>query len=307
MGRLPEHHTGFQNTLAPTYTKNATENDKTKDKLLTSRPVSEIDHDQRAQTITNQASISGKTQVRESSKEGRPVVVLMGYELGEKSSKRVHEVLKNSDSKWVSDPRSGETVGPNRAYANDKLASRGNRTFDVNTIPGHASIKNIEPENIVPDSELKEIAELLDNAASARRHYLHDKQYTHKGKKDHSASENTLHSKLHAAALHEQSMGAFRNNTTQKEKIRSQAEAILPVSSDDVINQQAFQRMKSISHFRYKNNDMHDKTDPSIVNASLKRISSEGMQLIDLSRTMAGNQYQSFNDPSLQVSEHECT
>lgn len=304
LGSLTKLQSGLQNTLGPT--ENATSNDETKGKLSTSQPVPD---NQNAQPM-NGPTISGKTQVREASKEGHPVVVLMGYELGETSSKRVHDVLKNPDAGPSVNPGSMNKIDVLQS-AKDRLTLRENSTSYVK---GGQAVKSAErntTEKVIPDSELQEIAELLDNAASASMH-LHDdnynKQYTHEGKNEHNVNANTLQSKMHAAAgLYSEATSALQSNVTS-DKGSLNKDAILPISSDDVVTQQAFQRMTALgSHIPYKEHGMHDQPDtPGVnltrVNGTLKGYNSEGMQTEYLSRIVAGNKHHNIIDPLWQVS-----
>ena len=67
---------GFKTKLGSPVVRNNTSNGETKGKLLTSEAGSSIEHaNQSAQQQSIGPVISGKTQVREESKHGHPVVV----------------------------------------------------------------------------------------------------------------------------------------------------------------------------------------------------------------------------------------
>lgn len=230
--------------------------------------------------------------MRVSSKETdhRPVVVLMGYELGEKSSKKVHEVLKNSDSAEISESQSVNTSVPQRQHDYGLIAlgsKNSNGTASTST-------DNIASEYKDADSELEKVAEFLGNATTTGKR-KHDKRPVHERKKILYVNASTLHSKLHAGSLNSPVTSASGNTTMEKaEKLKSQKEAILPISSDDIVNQQAIERVKSsASHtHHYKNNDMHEQQYQGIENGYLMPNSLGGMQAIDLSGTMVSNKHQ---------------
>ena len=230
--------------------------------------------------------------MRVSNKESdhRPVVVLMGYELGEKSSKKVHEVLKNSDSAEISESQSVNTSVPQRQHDYGLIAlGRKNRNGTAST-----STDNIASEYKDADLELEKVAEFLDNATTTgKRKY--DKRPVHERKKKPYVNASTLHSKLHADSLNSPVTSASGNTTVEKaEKLKSQKETILPISSDDIVNQQAIERMKSSTTHthHYKNNDMHEQPYQRTENSYLIPNSLGGMQTIDLSGTMVSNKHQ---------------
>lgn len=299
LGQLTKSHSDVQSKLGPTVAINGTANDATKSKLSTSVPPT--DHNkQGAQPIT---SISGKTQVREANKDERPVVVLMGYELGEKSSKKVHEVLRNSDPNQFSDQEKIKAVGLHRELANYRSAV--NRTSAVRN--GQANVRTtaerIATESFVPDSELEEIAELLDNAASASRRLHENKHHMHEGKGKLNTNANTLQLKMHATDLSREATSALQSKVMH-DRGRKNSNPSLPISSDDVVNQQAFQRMTTLgSHLENKDSDLHVKSDTSasMVNGTVTSNHSESMER-DLPMIVPGNKHQNINDPRLQVS-----
>ena len=285
----------MQSTKAPARIKSETKYEETKEKLLTPQATpstTTVDQDQSGQlSINKQASISGKTQVRVSSKEtDRPVVVLMGYELGETSSKKVHEVLKNSDSAQISKSQSVSISVPQRQHDYGLIAlgrKNGNGTASTPT-------ENIASEYTDANPELEKIAEFLDNAITTGK-LKHNKRPVHERKKKLYVNASTFHSKLHAGSLNSSVTSASGNTTMEKaEKLKSQKEAILPISSDDVANQQAIERMKSsTSHtHHYKNNDLHEQPYQSIENGHSIPNNLGGMQTIDLSGTMVSNKHQ---------------
>ena len=214
----------------------------------------------------------------------------MGYELGEKSSKKVHEVLKNSDSAEISESQSVNTSVPQRQHDYGLIAlGRKNSNGTAST-----STDNIASEYKDADSELEKVAEFLGNATTTGKR-KHDKRPVHERKKILYVNASTLHSKLHAGSLNSPVTSASGNTTMEKaEKLKSQKEAILPISSDDIVNQQAIERVKSsTSHtHHYKNNDMHEQQYRGIENGYLMPNSLGGMQAIDLSGTMVSNKHQ---------------
>ena len=214
----------------------------------------------------------------------------MGYELGEKSSKKVHEVLKNSDSTEISESQSVNTSVPQRQHDYGLIAlGRKNSNGTAST-----STDNIASEYKDADSELEKVAEFLGNATTTGKR-KHDKRPVHERKKILYVNASTLHSKLHAGSLNSPVTSASGNTTMEKaEKLKSQKEAILPISSDDIVNQQAIERVKSsTSHtHHYKNNDMHEQQYQGIENGYLMPNSLGGMQAIDLSGTMVSNKHQ---------------
>ena len=285
----------MQSTKAPARIKSETKYEETKEKLLTPQATSStatVDQDQSGESINRQASISGKTQVRAvSSKEtDRPVVVLMGYELGETSSKKVHEVLKNSDSAQISKSQSVSTSVPQRQHDYGLIALGRNNTNGT----ASTSTKNIASEYTDANSELEKIAEFLDNAITTGK-LKQNKRPVHGRKKKLYVNASTFHLKLHAGSLNSSLTSASGNTTMEKaEKLKSQKEVILPISSDDVANQQAIERMKSsTSHtHHYKNNDLHEHPYQSIENGHLIPNNLGGMQTIDLSGAMVSNKHQ---------------
>lgn len=214
----------------------------------------------------------------------------MGYELGEKSSKKVHEVLKNSDSTEISESQSVNTSVPQRQHDYGLIAlGRKNSNGTAST-----STDNIASEYKDADSELEKVAEFLGNATTTGKR-KHDKRPVHERKKILYVNASTLHSKLHAGSLNSPVTSASGNTTMEKaEKLKSQKEAILLISSDDIVNQQAIERVKSsTSHtHHYKNNDMHEQQYQGIENGYLMPNSLGGMQAIDLSGTMVSNKHQ---------------
>ena len=212
----------------------------------------------------------------------------MGYELGEKSSKKVHEVLKNSDSAEISESQPVNTSVPQRQHDYGLIAlGNGNGTASTST-------DNIASEYKDADSELEKVAEFLDYATTTGKR-KHDKRPVHERKKNFYVNASTLHSKLHAGSFNSPVTSASGNTTMEKaEKFKSQKEAILPISSDDIVNQQAIDRVKSsTSHtHHYKNNDMHEQQYQGIENGYLMPNSLGSMQAIDLSGTMVSNKHQ---------------
>lgn len=291
LGQLSKFHISLQNTLSSTKTKENT-SDETKGKLSTAQPVSPKDQEHKPPP-TDAPSISGTTQVSEHSKERHPVVVLMGYELGEKSSKKVNDVLTNADSFQRTDPGEKNNVGPQGVFTNRLLALRENSTY-VKAALEHNSTARIPSEDNVPELDLKEISELLDNAASVSKR-LHNNQYMHEETYERNADTNALQLKMHAPSLDTEAMNALQSNVTHDEGIENPG-TILPISSDDAVNQQAIEQMTMHAH---QDTPMVNST--SMADTALKLHSLEGMPS-DLAGMVAGNKHENINNPIVEVS-----
>ena len=218
----------------------------------------------------------------------------MGYELGEKSSKKVHDVLTNAGAQRT-DSEAKSNVGPQVVFTNRLLALKeNNNTLNVKAAQEHNSTARIPSEENVPESDLEEISELLDNAASASKR-LSNNQYMHEETNERNADTNALQLKMHAPSLDTQAMNDLQSNVTHDEGIEN-PDTILPISSDDTLNQQAIEQMI-----------MHAQQDTPMVNSTsmadtaLRLHKSEGMPS-DLSGIVAGNKHGNINNPIEQVS-----
>ena len=297
ISQLNKFHIGLQNhpTLAPADTK-ATTSDEANGKMSSSQPVSPTDQGEHKQPPTSAPSISGITQVSTQSKEGHPVVVLMGYELGEKSSQKVNDVLKNTDSFQRIDPGATNNVGPRGGFTNNKqLALRENSIPYVKAAQERNATSRIPSdtsEENVPESDLQEISTLLDNAASSSEG-LRNNQYMHEETNERNADTNALQFKTDAPSLDTQAVNALQSNVTHDEGIGN-PDTILPVSSDETVNQQAFNQLT-----------VHTLQDTPVINTTsmadteLKPHSLEGMPS-DLSGMV--NKHGNINNPIGQVS-----
>lgn len=292
MSQLNKFHIGLQNALAPTKTK-ATTSDEAKGKMSTSKRVSPTDHGVHKPTPTNGPSISGVTQVSAQSKEGHPVVVLMGFELGEKSSQKVNDVLKTTDSFQRTDPGATNNVGPQGGFTNNRLlALKENSAPDVKPAQERNTTSRIPSEENVPESDLQEISTLLDNAASSSEG-LRNNQYMHEETNERNADTNALQFTTDAPHLDTQAMNALQSNFTHDEGTGN-PDSILPVSSDDTVNQRAFDQLA-----------MHAQQDTPVINTTsmadteLKPHSLEGMPSDILGMV---NKHGNINNPIDQVS-----
>ena len=189
LGLLNKARIGIQSATVPT-------NDETKGKMSFSSNVSSVEREQKTHSPDGPI-ISGKTQVSEQPGKGtNPVVLLMGYELGEKSSRRVYDVLNNSTNFLASDPGTKNDLGPHDALIYDKLlALRDNSSSYTKAAQERKSPSSrIPTENNVPESDLKEIEGFLDNAASVNERLLPGvgNQYMHEKMKEGNTDTNTL-------------------------------------------------------------------------------------------------------------------
>lgn len=288
ISQLNKFHIGLQNALAPTETKATS--DEAKGKMSASKPVSPTDHEVHKPTPTNSPSISGVTQVSAQSKEGHPVVVLMGFELGEKSSQTVNDVLKNTDSFQRTDPRATNNVGPQSGFTNNTLlALKENSAPDVKPAQERNTTSRIPSEENVPESDLQEISTLLDNAASSTEG-LRNNQYMHEETNERNADANALQFTTDAPRLDTPAMNALQSNFSHDEGTEN-PDNILPVSSDDTVNQQAFDQLA-----------MHAQQDINMTSTAdtvLKPHDLEGMPS-DISGVV--NKHGNINNPTLQVS-----
>lgn len=288
ISQLNKFHIGLQNALAPTETKATS--DEAKGKMSASKPVSPTDHEVHKPTPTNSPSISGVTQVSAQSKEGHPVVVLMGFELGEKSSQKVNDVLKNTDSFQRTDPRATNNVGPQSGFTNNTLlALKENSAPDVKPAQERNTTSRIPSEENVPESDLQEISTLLDNAASSTEG-LRNNQYMHEETNERNADANALQLTTDAPRLDTPAMNALQSNFSHDEGTEN-PDNILPVSSDDTVNQQAFDQLA-----------MHAQQDINMTSTAdtvLKPHDLEGMPS-DISGVV--NKHGNINNPTLQVS-----
>ncbi|XP_078381515.1 uncharacterized protein LOC144664276 isoform X2 [Oculina patagonica] len=104
----------------------------------------------------------------------------------------------------------------------------------------------------------------------------------------------TTQLKMHAPSLDTQAMNALQSNGTHDEGIENPG-TILPVSSDDAVNQQAIEQMT-----------MHAQQEASMVNSTsmadtaLKPHSLEGMPS-DLAGMVAGNKHGNINNPIVEM------
>lgn len=291
ISQLNKFHIGLQNALAPTETKATS--DEAKGKMSATKPVSPTDHEVHKPTPTNSPSISGVTQVSAQSKEGHPVVVLMGFELGEKSSQKVNDVLKNTDSFQRTDPRATNNVGPQSGFTNNTLlALKENSVPDVKAPQERNATSRIPSEENVPESDLQEISTLLDNAASSTEG-LRNNQYMHEETNERNADANALQFTTDAPRLDTQAMNALQSNFSHDEGTEN-PDNILPVSSDDTVNQQALDQLA-----------MHAQQDTPVINTTsmadtvLKPHNLEGMPS-DISGIV--NKHGNINNPIVQVS-----
>ena len=292
MSQLNKFHIGLQNAVAPTEAK-ATTSDEGKGKMSTSQPISPTDHGAHKPTPTTGPSVSGITQVSDQSKEGHPVVVLMGFELGEKSSQKVNDVLKKTDSFQHTDPGATNNVGPQGGFTNNRLLVLREKSVPyVKAAQERNATRRIPSEENVPESDLQEISTLLDNAASSSEG-LRNNQYMHEETNERNADTNALQFKTDAPRLDTQAVNALQSNFTHDEGTGN-PDTILPVSSDDTVNQQAFDQLV-----------MHAQQDTSVINTTsmadtvLKPHSSEGMPS-DISGMV--NKHGNINTPIVQVS-----
>lgn len=288
ISQLNKFHIGLQNALAPTETKATS--DEAKGKMSASKPVSPTDHEVHKPTPTNSPSIRSVTQVSAQSKEGHPVVVLMGFELGEKSSQKVNDVLKNTDSFQRTDPRATNNVGPQSGFTNNTLlALKENSAPDVKPAQERNTTSRIPSEENVPESDLQEISTLLDNAASSTEG-LRNNQYMHEETNERNADANALQFTTDAPRLDTPAMNALQSNFSHDEGTEN-PDNILPVSSDDTVNQQAFDQLA-----------MHAQQDINMTSTAdtvLKPHDLEGMPS-DISGVV--NKHGNINNPTLQVS-----
>lgn len=217
----------------------------------------------------------------------------MGYELGEKSSQKVNDVLKNTDSFQRADPGATNNIGPQGGFTNNRLlALRENSVPYVKAAQERNTTSRIPSEENVPESDLQEISELLDNAASSSGG-LRNNQYMHEETNERNADTNALQFKIGAPSLDTQAMNALQSNVTHDEGIEN-PDTILPVSSDETVNQQAFDQLT-----------MHAQQDTPLLNTTsmadivLKPHSLEGMP-----SDIAGmvNKHGNINNPIVQVS-----
>ena len=291
LGQLGKFHISLQNTLSTTNIKADTSNE-TKGKLSIAQPASPKGQEHHPQP-TEAPFISGTTQVSEQSKGRHPVVVLMGYELGEKSSKKVNEVLTNADSVQETDPGADNNVGPQGLFTDRMLALRENSTSLVRPVLDHNSTARIPSEENVPESDLEEISELLDNAAASTSEGLRNNQYMHEESNESIPDTNALQLKMHAPSLDIEVMNALQSNVTHDRGIEN-PDTILPVSSDDTVNQQAIEQMTM-----HAQQDAEMVNSTSMANTALKLHKLEGMPS-DLSGMV--NKHGNINNPVVQVS-----
>ena len=257
--------------------------------MSTFQPVSPTNQGEHKPHPTDGPSISGITQVSAQNKEGHPFVILMGYELGQKSSQKVNDVLKNTDSFQRIDLGATNNVGPQGGFTNNTLlALRENSVPHVKAAQERNATGRIPSEENVPESDLQEISTLLDNAASSNNN-----QYTHEETNEHNADTNALQLKTGAPSLDTQATNALQSNVTHDEGTGN-PDPILPVSSDDTVNRQTFDQLT-----------MHAQQDTPVINTSsmadtvLKPHSVEGMPS-DISGML--NKHGNINNPILQVS-----
>lgn len=291
LGLLNKARIGIQSATVPT-------NDETKGKMSFSSNVSSVEREQKTHSPDGPI-ISGKTQVSEQSGKGtNPVVLLMGYELGEKSSRRVYDILNNSTNFLASDPGTKNDLGPHDALIYDKLlALRDNSSSHTKAAQERKSPSSrIPTENNVPESDLKEIEGLLDNAASVNERLLPGvgNQYMHEEMKEGNTDTNTLKLNLAAQSLDSHEMSTLQSRVTHRDGVKN-TDSILPISSDDTTGQQAFEHIS-----------VHVHPNTSVVNSTsmaenfVKLDRSEGSMPIDL--MFAGNKHGNKNNPVLQVS-----
>ena len=292
LNQLNKFHIGLPNALAPTENKTTT-SDEAKGKMSTSQTASPTHQGEHKPRPTEGPSISGITQVSSQNKEGHPVVILMGYELGERSSQKVNDVLKNTDSFQRTDPGATNNVGPQGGFTNNTLlALRENSVPYVKVAQERNATGRIPSEENVPESDLQEIATLLDNAASSSEG-LRNNQYVHEETNERNADTNALQFKTDAPSLDTQAMNALQSNVTHDDGTGN-PDTILPVSSDDAVNKQTLDQLT-----------MHVQQDTPVMNTSsmadtvLKPHSLEGMPS-DISGIL--NKHGNINNPILQVS-----
>ena len=228
LGTLTKFPGGLKTKLGSPVARNKTSTGETKGKLLTSEHVSEHANQSAQQSIGS--IISGKTQVREGGKDGHPVVVLKGNKLREASSKKVHEALKNSDSNAFADPKLVNAVDQQSASCNDKLQVRTNKTHHVLCDAARMTTNTVPTAKTVPNSELQEIADLLDDPASSCRHSHDNRQQTHEGKNELNNSVN--------AALCNGTKSTLQSNVAAHDKGMGNSSLVLPVSFDNLTSQQ---------------------------------------------------------------------
>lgn len=163
-------------------------------------------------------------------------------------------------------------------------------TFD-NLTSQHAN--RIKTEEIVPDSNLQEIAELFDDEASTRRPLHDNRKQMHEGKTGLNNSAN--------ADLGNGTKNALQSMVSLN-KVKGNSNLIVPISSDDVAaSQQTFQRVTTLGI------DMHEQPDTSVIhltstiNDTVKHNDSHGMHK-HLFTAAAGNMHQNSNASLLQVS-----
>ena len=181
-----------------------------------------------------------------------------------------------------------------RNEAHDKGMGNSSLIFPVsfdNLTNQHAN--RVKTEEIVPDSNLQEIAELFDDEASTRRPFHDNRQQMHEGKKRLNNSAN--------ADLGNGTKDALQSIVSLN-KVKGNSNLIVPISSDDVAaSQQTFQRVTTLGI------DMHEQPDTSAVhltstiNDTVKHNDSYGMHK-HLFTAAAGNKHQNSNDSLLQVS-----
>ena len=293
LSQLNKFHIGLPNALAPNETK-ATTSDEAKGKMSTSQPVSPTEHGVHKPTPTKSPSISGVTQVSAQSKEGHPVVVLMGFELGEKSSQKVNDVLRNTDSFQRNDPGATNNVDPQGGFTNNRLlALRENSVPYVKAAQERNETSRIPSEENVSESDLQEISTLLDNAASSSEG-LRNSQYMHAETNERNADANALQFTADAPHLDTQAMNTLQSNFTHDEGTGN-PDTILPVSSDNTVNQQAFDQLAM--HTAQQDTPVINTT--STADTVLKPHSLEGMPS-DISGMV--NKHGNINSPIFQVS-----
>ena len=262
--------------------------------MSSSQTASPAEQDHKAHP-TDGPVISGKTQVSEQNKERNPVVVLMGYELGDKSSQRVHDVLNNDKPFLATDSEAKNNVGPQDELIYDKLLTlRENSTSYAGAAQEPKSPRRIPTEDNVAESDLKEIAELLDSAASASKRLPNSgNQYMHEETNEGNADTNALQLNMGTPNLETQEISTLQSKVTQNDGIKN-TDSILPISSDARANQQTFEQMT-----------VHAQPDTPEVNLTsmagniVKLNRSEGMPT-DL--MVAGNKHGKINNPIVQVS-----
>ena len=254
-------------------------------------------------------NVSGNTQVGESSNERHPVVVLMGYELGEKSSEKVHNVLKTSELDNSQQSVSGmklerpenslaatsnentESMSKQKSISHGKGSTQESVPVDnisTDQLQAHKNVSNVAGQGgkiSKEGADLDELAELLDREAAIKQH-INDNNIVHAGSM--TLNNSTPEESYTQHAIN----GSMGGSDT---KIRGPAtDVILPISTD---------LKASVSPL--VPSDMHGDTrsvnSSSMKDAAVELNGSQGVKM-DSVKIEAGNKHGNINDPSLQVS-----